>query len=100
MEKDYTQKLKNVIKIDGEKIQEQLGELVRGSVEETLNKLLDIEADQLCNATRYERTADRQDRRAGHYKRNLQTRAGEVKLKMPKLRRQTFETAIIERYRR
>lgn len=26
--------------------------------------------------------------------------AGEVKLKMPKLRKQTFETAIIERYRR
>ncbi|GEM_PF-6134179 len=36
----------------------------------------------------------------GYYKRKLQTRAGEVKLKMPKLRRQTFETAIIERYRR
>src|SRR4051794_40749484 len=36
----------------------------------------------------------------GHYERNLQTKAGEVRLKVPKLRQQTFETAIIERYRR
>ena len=34
------------------------------------------------------------------WRRNLQTKAGEVRLKLPKLRRQTFETAIIERYRR
>ena len=39
-------------------------------------------------------------RRAGHYERKLQTKAGEVKLRIPKLRAQTFETAIIERYRR
>ena len=32
--------------------------------------------------------------------RKLQTKAGEVRLKVPKLRAQTFETAIIERYRR
>jgi hypothetical protein len=36
----------------------------------------------------------------GHYGRKLQTKAGEVRLKVPKLRQQTFETAIIERYRR
>ena len=34
---------------------------------------------------------------AGNYERTLQTQAGEVSLKVPKLRRQTFETAIIER---
>jgi len=100
MGKQYTQKLDNVIKIDGEKIREHLGELVRGSVEETLNNLLDMEADQLCNAGRYERTTARQDKRAGHYERKLHTTAGEVKLKVPKLRLQKFETAIIERYRR
>ena len=32
------------------------------------------------------------------YERKLQTKAGEVRLKIPKLRQQTFETAIIERY--
>lgn len=34
------------------------------------------------------------------YKRDLQTKAGEVRLKVPKLRQQKFETAITERYRR
>src|SRR6478736_8962906 len=58
------------------------------------------EADRLCNAQRYERTEARRDSRAGHYERKLQTKAGEVRLKVPKLRNQAFETAIIERYRR
>jgi len=40
------------------------------------------------------------DTRAGHYERKLETKAGEVSLKIPKLRRLPFETAIIERYRR
>ena len=67
-------------------------------MEETLNGLLDAEADEMCQAQRYERAPERVDTRAGHYRRKLQTQAGEVELKMPKLRRQTFETAIIERY--
>ena len=56
--------------------------------------MLDAEADQLCGAGRYERSEARQDTRAGSYERTLQTSAGEVNLKVPKLRRQTFETAI------
>jgi putative transposase len=62
--------------------------------------MLDAEADRLCGAGRYERSQARQDTRAGSYERTLQTSAGDVNLKIPKLRRQTFETAIIERYRR
>src|SRR3954463_5693718 len=89
-----------VIQIDEARIRDHLGEMVRGTVEETLNAMLDAEADQLCGAGRYERSQARQDTRAGSYERALQTRAGEVSLKVPKLRRQTFETAIIERYRR
>ena len=92
--------LGNVISIDDERIKNHLDRVVRGTVEETLNALLDAEADRLCNAQRYERSEARRDTRAGHYERNLQTKAGEVRLKVPKLRQQTFETAIIERYRR
>ena len=92
--------LNNVIRIDDEQIKGHLDRIVRGTVEETLNALLESEADRLCNAQRYERTEARRDTRAGHYERNLETKAGEVTLKVPKLRRQTFETAIIERYRR
>lgn len=89
-----------VIRIDEARVRDHLGEMVRGTVEETLNALLDAEADRLCGAGRYERNEGRQDTRAGSYERALQTQAGEVNLKVPKLRRQTFETAIIERYRR
>lgn len=92
--------LNNVVRIDDERIKGHLDRVVRGTVEETLNALLDAEADRLCNASRYERTEARRDTRAGHYERHLETKAGEVTLKVPKLRRQTFETAIIERYRR
>src|ERR1700692_2647374 len=89
-----------VIQIDEARIRDHLGEMVRGTVEETLNALLDAEADRLCGAGRYERTQGRQDTRAGSYERSLHTVAGEVNLQVPKLRRQTLETAIIERYRR
>ena len=89
-----------VIQIDEARIRDHLGEMVRGTVEEALNAMLDAEADQLCNAGRYERTEARRDTRAGSYFRSLETKAGKVDLKVPKLRRQTFETAIIERYQR
>jgi len=93
-------KLSQVIQIDEGKIQEHLGEVVRSTVEETLNALLDAEADRLCQAERYERTEARQDTRAGSYQRQLHTKAGPVRLKVPKLRSLPFETAIIERYKR
>ncbi len=89
-----------VIQIDRELVQKHLSEVVRSTVEQTLNAMLDAEADQLCGAKRYEHSADRIDTRAGHYERSLQTKAGEVTLKVPKLRKLPFETAIIERYRR
>lgn len=91
---------KEVIKIDEGKVRQHLEEVVRQSVEETLNGLLEAEADELCGAKRYERNPERLDTRAGHYERKLQTKAGEVSLKMPRLRSMPFETQIIERYRR
>ena len=69
-------------------------------MEETLNAMLEAEADVLCGAGCCQRSPDLADTMAGTYARKLYTRAGEVSLKLPKLRRQTFETAAIERYRR
>ena len=88
------------VQIDEAKIHEHLDGVVRRTVEQTLNALLDAEADVLCGARRYERTEARKDTRAGHYARTLHTKAGPVELKVPKLRNLPFETAIIERYRR
>ena len=75
-------------------------DLVRNSVEETLNALLDHEADELVRAGKYERTGDHKGYRFGHYERNFGTTSGEVRLRVPKLRGIQFETAIIERYKR
>jgi putative transposase len=90
----------NIIEINEEKIKDHLGEFVRGTVEETLNAMLEAEADAICNAQKYEHSPERKDTRAGHYERNLHTKAGEVSLKVPKLRTLPFDTAIIERYKR
>src|SRR6266567_4279855 len=79
MSDDTPSPLNNVITIDDERIKSHLDRVVRGTVEETLNALLDAEADRLCNAQRYERSAARRDSRAGHYERGLQTKAGEVR---------------------
>ena len=89
-----------IIHLNEGAIKNELKDLVRNSVEETLNGLLEQEAQVLTNAAKYERTEERQGYRSGHYERNLLTGSGEVKLKVPKLKGVAFETAIIERYRR
>lgn len=70
---------------------------MQGSVEETLNGLLEAEAEKLTQAARYERSKERQGYRSGHYRRNLTTT---VTLNVPHLKGISFETAIIERDRR
>ena len=89
-----------IVQLNEEVIKGQIKELVRGSVEETLNELLEAEAEKLTQAARYERNDQRQGYRSGHYSRNLTTTSGDVTLKVPKLKGISFETAIIERYRR
>jgi len=90
----------DVIRIEEDKLRSHVDGVVRESVEQTLNGLLEAEADALCGAQRYERSLERLDTRAGHYDRQLQTQAGEVTLQVPRLRKLPFETQIIERYRR
>ena len=90
----------NIVQFNEEIIKGQIKELVRGSVEETLNELLEAEAEKLTQAARYERSEARQGYRSGHYDRNLTTTSGNVTLHMPRLKGISFETAIIERYRR
>ena len=89
-----------IVQLNEEVIKGQIKELVRGSVEKTLNELLEEEAESLTQAARYERSEARQGYRSGHYDRNLTTTSGDVTLHMPRLKGVSFETAIIERYRR
>lgn len=89
-----------IVTLNEESLRSDLRELVRKTVEDTLNGLLEAEADDLVGAGRYERTAEREAYRAGHYDRGLTTSSGEVTIRMPKLKGARFTTAIIERYRR
>jgi putative transposase len=97
---DHVDPQGRIIKIDEALVKRELGDLVKDTVEETLNKMLDAEADELCKASRYEHSDQRVDTRAGHYERSLETKAGKVRLKVPKLRTIPFESAIIDRYKR
>ena len=90
----------NIIQLNKDLIKHDLRDLVRSSVEETLNALPDHETEELVNAEKYERPGNRKGYRSGHYNRNFQTTAGDVTLKIPKLKGVQFETAIIEWYRR
>ncbi len=89
----------NIIHLNQDLIQQELKTLVRSSVEDTLNAMLDHEAEELVNTSKYERSEARKGYHSGHYKRNFQPTSGDVTLKMPKLKGIQFETAIIERYR-
>ncbi len=89
-----------LIEIDQGQLRQHVDDVVRDAVEETLNALLDAEADALCGAKKYERSPDRTDNRAGAYTRTFHTKAGEVELKVPKLQRAAFESQVIERYKR
>ena len=85
-----------IIQIDEGPVKGHLSAIVRGSVEETLNAVLQKEADELCQARRYERKAERVSTRAGTYERKLETKAGEVTLRMSKAsssRRATSESS-------
>lgn len=89
-----------IVQLNEEVIKGQIKGLVRGSVEETLNELLEAKAEKLTQAARYERSEGRQGYRSDHYDCNLTTTSGEVTLHVPRLKGVSFETAIIERYRR
>ena len=88
------------LRVDEGKLKGHVNEVVRSSVEETLNGLLQAEADRSVGRSATNARRSGSIRRAGHYERKLETKAGEVTLKVPKLRSLPFETAIIERYRR
>ena len=75
-----------IVTLNEESLKSDLRELVRKTVEDTLNGLLEEEANGLVGAERYERTAKREAYRVGHYERRLATTSGEVAIRMPSSR--------------
>jgi transposase-like protein len=97
---EATSPLGEVISINEGAVKDHLDKLVVKTVEQTLNGLPEAEADQLCGAKRYEHNADRADTRAGHYERQLHTKARRSDPARAEAAQTAFETAIIERYKR
>ena len=60
-----------ILQVDQAMLETTLDRMVRKSVEETLNAMLDAEADEITGAARYERSGDRKAYRAGHYECDL-----------------------------
>ena len=84
-----------IVSLSEESLRSDLRELVRKTVEDTLNGLLEAEADELVGAERYGRTAEREAYRAGHHGRGPATSSGEVTIHMPKLKGARLATAAI-----
>jgi putative transposase len=75
-------------------------DLVRDSVRIALQELIELEATDRIGAAPYERTEDRITERNGHRPRTLTTKAGDVELRIPKLRKGSFFPIILEPRRR
>ena len=76
------------------------GELVRDAVRLVFQGLIEAEAAEAIGAARYERSDSRVTERNGHRRRLLSTRAGDVELKIPKLRQGSFMPSLLEPRRR
>ena len=75
-------------------------DVIRRGVELVLQALIDAEATEVIGAERYERNPSRSTWRNGSRERLLATKAGDVDLKIPKLRQGSFFPSILERRRR
>jgi putative transposase len=75
-------------------------DVIRRGVELVLQALIEAEATERIGAGRYERSDTRTTQRNGHRDRLLATKAGDVELRIPKLRQGSFFPSILERRRR
>jgi len=75
-------------------------DVMRDAMTLVLQQLIELEADQAIGAARYERSDGRTTHRNGSRGRLLSTKAGDVELRIPKLRQGSFFPALLEPRRR
>lgn len=73
---------------------------IRTSLQWVLQELIEAEATEVIGAAPHERSASRTNQRNGHRLKVLATQAGDVELKIPKLRQGSFFPSLLERRRR
>ena len=65
-------------------------DLIRDSVRMVMQELIEVEASERIGAGRYERTDERVTDRNGTRPRLVATQAGDIELRIPKLRKGSF----------
>jgi putative transposase len=78
----------------------EMTDTIRTSLEWILQQLIEAEATAFIGAAPHERTEARTTQRNGHRPRLLSTKAGDLELKIPKLRQGSFFPSLLERRRR
>ena len=76
------------------------GDFLRQAVQYLMQQLIELEAAEHIGADRYQRTPTRTTQRNGHRARGLDTRVGELSLRIPKVRQGTFFPSLLEPRRR
>jgi len=71
-------------------------DFLREAAEFICQKLIDAEAEEVIGAERYERTPERQTYRNGMRERSLETRVGELDLKIPKMRKGSYLPSLLK----
>jgi putative transposase len=77
-----------------------VGDRVRTAAETIYQALIEAELTEAIGAGPHERSAERTNQRNGHRTRTLTTTAGDLELRIPKLRTGSFFPSLLERRRR
>ena len=72
-------------------------EFCKKAAEYLAQQAIELEAEEVIGAKKYERTEARTNQRNGTRKRTLETRVGEIELEIPKLRKGTYFPSVLER---
>jgi putative transposase len=72
-------------------------EFCKKAAEYLAQQAIELEAEEVIGAKKYERTEARTNQRNGTRKRTLEMRVGEIELEIPKLRKGTYFPSILER---
>lgn len=71
-------------------------DLLRSMIEHIVERVMEFDVENLCNASYGERSAERANRRNGYRERLWETRAGSVNVKIPKLRQGSYFPPFLE----
>jgi transposase-like protein len=76
------------------------GDFVQQAAQLMAQAAMELEVEQQIGAARHERTPARQTQRNGYRERGWETRAGEIPLRIPKLRQGSYFPSLLEPRRR